>query len=610
MKNLIALILLTFTINGFTQTAIDNTFTYQGELSFNNAPANGDFDFKFVAYDTQDDGTGNILSTFTIDSPPITVTNGIFTAPINFPDDVFLGDKVWLEINVQIATDTNNFQKLTPRQSVNSTPYAIHAQFVGTIGTDAVTGAEIVNQSITNSDLATNSVNASNIINNSIGTSEIAADAVTDVELANNAVDTAAIQNSAITANKIGSSAVGTDEIISSQVQRRINSSCNDGFYLSGINEDGSVQCKQLFGIETIVDGSSFTGYKASVAIRPASGLPIISYTADSYPQFDLRVYACSNPSCSEGTSFVLVSNTGDSTSSNIIPTSSLAVRTATGFPIIGYYDANGKNLMVYDCSNSNCSSGTKRVLESYQDVGSYLSLAVGQDGLPVVSYYNATTGNLKFLRCTNQDCTTRTSHRLDNSANVGTHTSIAIRPTDGKPVISYKDETNNSLKYFQCDDSNCGTGTAITLDNSTNVGSYSSIAVSNSGYPMISYFDSNSSDLKLYKCSTRNCSSGNISTLDSGGVVGLYTSIAFNPATSLPIISYYDASNSDLKVYDCIQKSCLEGESRTLISNGFTGFHSSLAIGVSGLPVIAYQRDGLVSGLSVFSCADSHCIR
>ena len=148
--------------------------------------------------------------------------------------------------------------------------------------------------------------------------------------------------------------------------------------------------------------------------------------------------------------------------------------------------------------------------------------------------------------------------------------------------------------------------GLAIALDEVGPVESSTSIAVRPDGLPVISYFDSTSQDLKLYDCLDDSCLTGVARTLDSVGDVGRDSAVAIRH-DGTPIVSYYDATNGNLKIYDCADSGCAQGTARsprnTILDDGQ---QTSIAIRHDGLPIIAYVGTG--SDLAVFACANSSC--
>jgi hypothetical protein len=198
--------------------------------------------------------------------------------------------------------------------------------------------------------------------------------------------------------------------------------------------------------------------------------------------------------------------------------------------------------------------------LDSTGDVGQYTSIAIGADGLPVISYYDLTNGNLKVAHCGIANCISgNTITTVDASpADVGQYTSIAIG-ADFLPVISYYVFGPDDLKVAKCTDASCTTFATINiLDSTGEVGQYTSIAIGADGLPVISYYDFTNWDLKAAKCLDASCASTTINTLDNTGDVGQHTSIAIAPDGN-PVISYYDFTNQDLKVLKCANSLCLD---------------------------------------------------
>jgi hypothetical protein len=237
MKKIILIIIALSWTSLYAQTPLGEEFTYQGELIDSSGnPHDGLFDFKFTAFDTPTDGTGNNLGQFVADD--VLVTDGIFTTLIDYSilgDEPFMGDKVWLEISVRIGTTTGGYQQLLPRQQVTATPYATHAQFVGA---DAISDIEIQDESITAADIDANAVGTSEIIDQSI------------------------------TANDIGIDAVGTTEIIASQVQRRVSTVCPSGEFIQSVNQDGTAVCvAETGGLTTVTSADIQDGTIVAVDI-------------------------------------------------------------------------------------------------------------------------------------------------------------------------------------------------------------------------------------------------------------------------------------------------------------------------------------------------------
>ena len=346
-----------------------------------------------------------------------------------------------------------------------------------------------------------------------------------------------------------------------------------------------------LTGYTTItVDATS--GQYTSITIG-ADGLPVIS--CYDWTSSAIKVLHCGNASCSSGntaTTFLSGGIVGWYTSITV---------GADGMPIISYYDRTKGDLKVLHCGNAACTASTATTVDSTGDVGLYTSITIGADGLPVMSYYDYTNGDLKVLHCGNTACTaSNTATAVDSSGFVGEYTSITVG-ADGLPVISYYDRDNKfDLKVLHCGNAACTSGnTAATVDSTGNVGAYTSITIGADGLPVISYLDQTNIALKVLHCGNAACTAGNTATtVASTGDVGEYTSITVG-ADGLPVISYYDYTNNDLKVLHCGNTVCTASTAATVDSTGDVGNYSSITIGADGLPVISYY-DSTNSDLKV----------
>jgi hypothetical protein len=300
-------------------------------------------------------------------------------------------------------------------------------------------------------------------------------------------------------------------------------------------------------GTSRALDESGDVGRYTAVAIRD-SGLPIISYRDSSSD--DLKIYDCADAACSTGTDRIL------DDAGNVGRYTAIAIRD-NGLPIISYYDGGASDLKVYDCVDVACSDGTDRTLDDVGIVGLSTAIAIRDSGLPIISYYDS-SGALKVYDCQDRTCSVGTGRTLDDDGIVGLDSGIAIRDS-GLPIISYWDVANGALKVYDCADAACsGTGTARTLDDAGgNFGGHTSIAIRDSGRPIISYHDDTNGSLKVYDCSNAACSTGAARTLDDAlGTFEGFPAIAIRDS-GRPIISYHDETNIDLKVYSCGDADC-----------------------------------------------------
>jgi hypothetical protein len=123
---------LALTTTAFAQ---GSAFTWQGHLTDAGSPANGLYDLTFVLYDAASNGTALGTNTLTA----AVVSNGLYTAVLDFGAAAFNGDPRWLELSVR-TNGAAAFTALLPRQAVTTTPYAIRAANAGTVAAANVTG--------------------------------------------------------------------------------------------------------------------------------------------------------------------------------------------------------------------------------------------------------------------------------------------------------------------------------------------------------------------------------------------------------------------------------------------------------------------------------------
>jgi len=271
---------------------------------------------------------------------------------------------------------------------------------------------------------------------------------------------------------------------------------------------------------------------------------------------------------------------------------------TADGYPIVSQPNGGcveAGRLNVADCSDPSCLAAATSHTFDIAGTGQFSSIAIGTDGLPVVSYYDGTNGDLKVLHCNDRSCdgTDDTLSIVASAGDVGQYTSLAIG-TNGNPVIAYYDVTNHDLKVARCNDRACAGGneTLSTVDSAGDVGEFASLAIGANGNPVIAYYKRSTGDLRVARCNDPACAGGNEtrSTVAATGDVGQHASIGLG-LDGRPAVAFYDATTQDLRIARCNDAACAGGNEKlaTLDSTGDVGLYASLAIGVDGVPVVAY---------------------
>jgi predicted regulator of Ras-like GTPase activity (Roadblock/LC7/MglB family) len=134
---------------------------------------------------------------------------------------------------------------------------------------------------------------------------------------------------------------------------------------------------------------------------------------------------------------------------------------------------------------------------------------------------------------------------------------------------------------------------------------SSTSVVVGTDGLPVVSYYDQTNTYLKVAHCLDTSCLSKTAGFVD-GPSVGQDSSIAIG-SDGFPVISYYDAGNQDLKIAHCLDLDCIASTVQTVDSVGAVGTETSIAIGNDGFPVISY-RDESNQDLKVAHCLDVGC--
>jgi hypothetical protein len=119
-------------------------------------PANGSYDMTFSLFGA---GTGGLQVANTLTYTAVGVSNGLFTATLDFGPGVFTGASLWLDISVR-TNGSGAFNELAPRQPLTPTPYALYSPNAGNAAT-AATAATVGLNSVTPAQLNTGGLPAS-----------------------------------------------------------------------------------------------------------------------------------------------------------------------------------------------------------------------------------------------------------------------------------------------------------------------------------------------------------------------------------------------------------------------------------------------------------------
>jgi hypothetical protein len=179
-----------------------------------------------------------------------------------------------------------------------------------------------------------------------------------------------------------------------------------------------------------------------------------------------------------------------------------------------------------------------------------YGSLALDAAGEAHISFYNAYNDILKYT-CYDIISVTPVSYAVDESADVGRYSSVGVdsQYAPPRPHLAYYDADHGDLKHAY------GTGPDVwhlawyseTVDTGGaggDVGQYASLALDGDGYPHISYYDVDGGKLKYVY---QDEDGWHPETVDDAGDVGRWSSLAIDGAGNVHI-AYYDATNDAVK--------------------------------------------------------------
>ncbi len=220
----------------------------------------------------------------------------------------------------------------------------------------------------------------------------------------------------------------------------------------------------------------------------------------------------------------------------------------------------------------------------SDDNVGTFASLALDENGLLVVIYHNATRGELLLAK---KDGSWEIS-TIDTLRNVGQFASLAMDPS-GNANASYYDATEQALKYAGWIETAWAFDIELVTPGMNSRGTHAHLILDADDRLAVAFYDETLSDL-MYAVKN---GSWAISTIDALRDVGQYASLAMD-ASGNANASYYDANEQALKYAGWIETAwAFESELVTPGMN-YRGTHAHLILDADDRLAVGFYDETL----------------
>jgi hypothetical protein len=285
-------------------------------------------------------------------------------------------------------------------------------------------------------------------------------------------------------------------------------------------------------------------------------------------------------------------------------------IRRLDGRPLVAYTDNTRGKVRIYDCANTQCTSGSAHdAPDANTLIGQSLNMILRDDGTALLSYFDDIANDLRILDCTNTSCNSGTTRVADSDGDAGMFSDIARR-ADGRAQIAYARELTTQAWLYGCADSACSSGSRRLIDDRPgSVGSHIAIAIREGDLATLSYHDSTSSGgVRITVCTDQDCNFVNQRTLDTGFFFS-DTDIAVR-SDGRAMVAYVGVSGGNRipRLHVCADIACANGVTRNLGQVPVQGLLSvALGIAGDGRARIAFQQLG-VGDLMLYECADAEC--
>ncbi len=429
---------------------------------------------------------------------------------------------------------------------------------------------------------------------------------ITAGQLAPGAVGAAHIAPGAITTAQLADGAITATKIAPGVLPVPVSGSCPAGHYLRGILSNGAVSCQPLSAPPTTLfvdDIAEQVGAAAAMVLR-ADGRPVIVH--HSHTAQYLRLTLCGDRFCAAGNVSQFMSGAAPS---NYRPSIAIGLN---GHPVIAHFDEAASALRVTSCGDVDCGTSSSVLADdpASREVGRQTSIVVPPDGRPLISHHDTTVDRLRVTKCGNPTCSAgNVSTTLDTGTFSEGMTALAIGAA-GRPIIARSG--NTVLRVTKCGNDACTAGNVSTTVDTAGfqIGITPSLVIGAGGRPLIAHRTSSfsGSTLRLTVCGDAACSAGNVTrTLDAASSPGVGPSMALG-SDGFPVVSHISQTSGEVRVTSCGNADCSAGVVTVPVSGpaGPFGDLTSLALGVDGLPIIAFADSAY--NLRVTRCGSPAC--
>lgn len=420
-----------------------NVISYQGALRYQGQLANGAFDLRFRLLSAASGGSP-VGSVIELDNVP--VRGGQFTTRLDFGVNVFNGQELFLELSTRLGSSTGNYTTLTPTQEITAVPFAMLTRSVAANG---VSSAAIVDGSVGSADI--NSAQ----VQRRVGAGCTASQAVRQIN-ADGSVLCETVAGAAggditsvTTGTGLSGGAPSGDVNLAvnfSQVQARVSGSCQPGFQLRGVNQDGSLRCEfvrlppsSLLVSDPDLPTVNAYGRSPSIVIAPGGLAQIAHGFARS-----LYLTTCLDSACTRSISRRVL----EAAAGVDLVKIKMAIG-ADGIPSIVSSDFNGRGYFLR-CLDADCAAIAP--VSDLGVVGEVSAIQLGPNGAAQLLMQDR--GSLKLYRCTNVACTSQQLSTLVSGPSGQVTRDVDMRVIAGKlQIVAAVDRL---VLYFSCTDATC----------------------------------------------------------------------------------------------------------------------------------------------------------